>query len=698
MSDTAVAILGPFTGGLNLASDPSSIGDSDLQECINFNLDLDGSLVCRPPIVETANLAGTWTQRIVIIGRGVFSGGNYLIGSNTNGTYAFDGTTWTTIKTGLTSKVALQYNGYVWIIPAPGSVQSGGRWDGTTFTTHATLPEGEAAIFHKTRLFIVPGVTATTNTSRLKFSDTITSTTAINWTSTNIIDVSPGDGHNLIDIEVYNDNLILFKEDSTYILAYDLQVSDGILRNLNPVIGSSAYRCMLSYENSIFVLHEGKVYELIDYNYIQVNTKCPFVLDLSTPSGRSERVFISLVGDLLVVGYFNKNYCYNLVSKTWSEWKSDSSVLHNFGPLLDMPVAGVKDKIVKYYAGSRVTAQESVFYIQDTLDNVTTETTKELIVNHVTNPSFETNTTGWSPIGDAAPIISTSTDHAYSGTKSCKVQWQVDNTPGSGLTGINYTLTGLTIGQTYTASAWVYTPTGGWFANMLVPGDAFTTTNDTYDTWQEITAKFVATATSHLISLWPEWPGESSAGHTTYFDAVSVIASTSVTTEYFDGDTSGCSWTGTAHGSKSQRDTTNIDINCSIKTKNLDFASSFQFKRLMWWGADLLTSRNIEGRVNTVVVTFGTTWEELHEYTWDDLAGKTWDNPLSGGSPFNITEIANAATPGRLFTKFKKSIRFRQVNFVLNLKTKGYLTDGPARIFSVTAFVKAKELVSKQVG
>src|SRR5690349_18361248 len=89
------AKLGPFTGGLNLYSDPSSIADNELTACVNMELDLDGSLIQMPPTYEVAN-DDHWG--IVFIGSGVVNGTSYLIASTaTDGVYCFDGVTWTQV-------------------------------------------------------------------------------------------------------------------------------------------------------------------------------------------------------------------------------------------------------------------------------------------------------------------------------------------------------------------------------------------------------------------------------------------------------------------------------------------------------------------------------------------------------------------------------------------------------------------------
>ena len=369
--------LGPFVGGINTASDATAVADSELVDCVNFELDIDGSLVGRPPIVETTNNSGSWTNRIVIIGRAIFAGGNYLIGSNSDGTYAYDGTTWSTIQANLHSSVALQYNNHVYIVPKPGtkSTQQGGRWDGTTFTADADMPEGESAVFHKSRMFITPGDGNILLESRLRFSDPVAADDLV-WTGTNLIDVSPGDGENLIDIVVFNDNLLLFKHDSTYVLAYDLQPEDAILREISTTLGVTTRHCVAQYENSVFTFHEGNVYEIINYDFQRINLKVPFVFDGATPPSttRVDPVSLSVLGDRLVCRYYNRIYVYGLKTRTWSRWESADEDLHNFGRLVPFPSNPTQSVNVKYYAGSSIGSKEKMFYIPDGYDAVTKET------------------------------------------------------------------------------------------------------------------------------------------------------------------------------------------------------------------------------------------------------------------------------------------------------------------------------------
>lgn len=510
--------LGPFVGGLNTGSDPTAVADSELVDCVNFELDIDGSLVQRPPIVEVANNA---IDGATFIGSAVINNVSYLVLSSSAGTYLYDGTNYTTIKAGLESRKALQYRDKIYIIATPSSAQAGGYYNvGTAlWTTDASMPRGGSAVFSKSRLFVVPGEDAVTNASRLTFTDPITSDT-LSWSGTNIIDVSPGDGQNLVDLLVYNDNLILFKNDSTYVLAYDLQPSDAILRNINTTIGTTARYCTVVYENSIFIYHEGKVYEMINYDFNQINIKVPFLFDGTVPSGsRINPVFLSLLGDRLVVRYYNRIYIYGLKTKTWTRWESTSDVLQNFGPLIPFPSNPTQFINTKYYASVAISNYHNVIYIPDGWDSITKEST---------------------------------------------------------------------------------------------------------------------------IGLG------------------------------------------------------NLDISSRITTKNYDLADSHHYKKMMWWGADILTNQDVVGKAQAVTINFQVTWLDLSTKLWGDLTTSLWATPLS--NPIIVeTNIDITSKANRKFVKFKKTMRFREINYEVELKGDGSTATGPCRLFTLTAIIGSKETVSKQV-
>jgi hypothetical protein len=519
--------LGPFIGGLNTSSDPSAVADAELVTCTNMELDTDNSLKSRPPIQNTDDLFGTWTERIVLIGVGIFSAGTYVIGSNVNGVYQYSGGIWTLITNTFQAACMVQYADQVWLIAKPGSVNPGGAWDPVGgFVAKSNLPQGGAAIVYKERLFVVPGKNATSNTSRLVFSEPANfedyNPTGGNQAAPGVdfIDVSKGDGQKLVDLQVYRGNLLLFKEDSTYVLAYETSPTDAVVENINPVVGATQERCSLVYENTVYLYHEGSVYEIVNYDFNKINVKCAFIYDggVPTASTRVEPVFLGRIGDRLIVRYFNKIYAYGFRTRVWSEWVSASANLHNFGPIVGLPSNVAQSTNDIYYAGSSVKENKRVYAIRDGYD--------------------------------------------------------------------------------------------------------------------------------------------------------------STTDENFNGLT--------------------IPIACEVRTKNFDIGASHLFKRLSWWGADILSNNSVTGSAQPIVFSFQTTWGALKNggITWSQL--NTWGQPLTS-YPSVSTAVATGSGTQRRFVKFPKTLRYRQINFDIKMTTNGTTTDGPARLYTIAIATNVRQTVAKAI-
>lgn len=170
-----------------------------------------------------------------------------------------------------------------------------------------------------------------------------------------------------------------------------------------------------------------------------------------------------------------------------------------------------------------------------------------LRTNICTNPSFETNFTGWSPASGITPTLST--DYAYSGTTSLLVTKTT-----LGPQNLTYTTPAtLTIGAIYTASAYVRNAAGDSKPYITVTGigsSAATTITNT--AWTRLQYTFTATATSHDIAI---VAGTATIANSSfYLDAVLIEAS-GIAGIYFDGSSAAgdltYAWTGTAHASSS---------------------------------------------------------------------------------------------------------------------------------------------------
>lgn len=713
--------LGPFIGGLNTASDPTAIADAELAVCENFELDIDGSLASRPPLREIAGHTG-WTERIVMLCEAVFNGTYYLIGSNINGVYQYTGGVWTLITATIQACAAVQYADKVYLIAKPGSANPSGKWDPSGgFVAVAAIPKGQAAVIHKERLFIAPGVDSTTDSSRLKFSD------AGNFDSFpggNFVDIAQGDGSKLIDVIVFQDNLMCFKNNSTYVFAYDIRPSDAIVREISSTIGVEKQWNVVNYENQVYLFHRGKVYEIINYDFNNINVKVPFIRDTSAPSAlAAETMFLSLMEDKLICRFLKKVYVYGLRTRTWTEWKSIRNELQFFGPIVTLrPPTGSE-----YYAGSVVSAYRSVVQLFDESTNLTLEQTLD--------PDFEASDTytrvvanGWGN-ADNGLVYTTlggvAADYSVNGTKGLH-SLSTLNANRITILPVNKSNIDIKISVEFSAVAltqsffsslraryidennyyrvrYEFKTTGVVTAQLLKVVAGVTTTIGaaadmvgTYSANEVINLRLQVNGTSLKAKIWKASTIEPTSWTVTGTDSdLAAAASISFASIAITGVTNPLPVTA-RYDNLMLGDPTDLThlITCAARTKNFDMAISHQFKRLWWWGADIISNNEAKGIASPIVVNFSVTWDQLSAYRWDDLL--TWDQPLSALSTVETTTAGGSGVVRR-FVKFLKSLRYRQINFEIQLTTFGSTADGPVRLFSLTVLTESKQIVPKSV-
>ncbi len=100
-------------------------------------------------------------------------------------------------------------------------------------------------------------------------------------------------------------------------------------------------------------------------------------------------------------------------------------------------------------------------------------------------------------------------------------------TAGGPSPSVGTTIPALTIGQPYTASAYVYVPTGSLPVQLAVSGISTGTASTLTGQWERISYTFTATATSHTVQLLPV--GYPSYGRQVWMDAVQVQEGSSAT-------------------------------------------------------------------------------------------------------------------------------------------------------------------------
>lgn len=163
--------------------------------------------------------------------------------------------------------------------------------------------------------------------------------------------------------------------------------------------------------------------------------------------------------------------------------------------------------------------------------------------NLCTNPSFETNTTGWT--ATSATLTRTAGAGVF-GAYGGRVL--VSATNG----GAQYAGPATTNGAALVASVYVNAASsavrlqlninGGAVVELAHPGDGL---------WHRLEVTGTSAGSTSLVTV---YDSRSSAWTSYDIDGVQFETGVSLATTYIDGDQDGCTWTGTAHGSTSTRD------------------------------------------------------------------------------------------------------------------------------------------------
>jgi hypothetical protein len=150
-----------------------------------------------------------------------------------------------------------------------------------------------------------------------------------------------------------------------------------------------------------------------------------------------------------------------------------------------------------------------------------------ILRNWVTNPTFDVDTSGWVVGGSVPPVLTRTTSMTHSGAGAGLITWGTGGT----FPQIATTLTDLTIGKTYTASAWVNAPATNPALKLVIGGIGIGSPSTITGAYQQITLTFVATATTHSLQVWPDTSPTS--GQTGRVDDIQVEEGSVATT--FDG-------------------------------------------------------------------------------------------------------------------------------------------------------------------
>ena len=316
--------IGPFVGGLNTFSDETAIADNELTRCENFDLDLDGSLVSRPPIINrgiTFPLQATGNINVL----GYYYGpGNvpYLLASDgLSKTYYFNGSSWTLITNTFSAMSMAQFDHKAWLVAPYGSASAGGYWSPATgFVADTNMPKGDTIVAHKFRLWISGGRDALNNPTRIYYSNALSSPLGLWTASPDFIDIGAGDGQSVVRVSVYYNSLVIFRTNSIYSFQFTTDPDNGVTSLLVPNIGLANKSALAAWENYIYFIYDDKAYEFVNNRAQQINLKVP--LESGSRTGIFLPNAVSLFSNRVIFSFWDTLFVFSIRTRTWTTWKS----------------------------------------------------------------------------------------------------------------------------------------------------------------------------------------------------------------------------------------------------------------------------------------------------------------------------------------------------------------------------------------
>lgn len=368
--------IGPWPGGINTLSDPTAVADAEAVEITNFDIDQDGSLKSRPAFTPTATSGNRYGNRILGIYT-LLNGTAYVIFTSTDNSggnpstnyYNLNTQTYGTITATIAATAMVQYGNKAWLVSNPNQANSGGSWDGTTFTMIPSMPKGCTACIFKDRMFIGSGDQNTTNPSYVYWS--VGQDPSADWVTgpgAGSFVVSNGDGQSIRKIYSYAGSIVIFKTRSTYVYSYESDPAKGQVQIIQSTIGIDGLDCMIENESIMYVMSGGDLYSINNWVWEQLNIRVPFQFVDTHAGNWTRHCCLSAVGFRVIARYYDSYYIFNTKTRTFTLWTSTLTVDQLIkSPLIDT-VTGIDSYIGgNYYKWNGGSASNRLFNFKDAI-------------------------------------------------------------------------------------------------------------------------------------------------------------------------------------------------------------------------------------------------------------------------------------------------------------------------------------------
>src|SRR6478736_112927 len=322
-----------FTAGMENVPDVSAIQDNALAEIINMELDASGALVSRPPYVKLNNtpVGGQAIEFLGYFNRA--DGTTFAVVATTTQTRLWDPNTGTyTLIASFPASGCVQYQNRLYLVCR---TQAGGWWGETTpgsgtYTFQSLsggvkpMPKGDQIALFKERLFIA-GWGDSDERTKVYLSE-VTNTTGgdiNNWPPLNFFYVGRGDGQWITKLWAGPNDLTVFRNASAAYFSYDADPALGSLNKYEGNIGCDNKYSLAMYQNYVYVISNGALYQLISYQFYRRNDPAKFAFSpKTTATPYTVTSALSGLGSRMIVWYSGSIYVYNVTTNTWSEWES----------------------------------------------------------------------------------------------------------------------------------------------------------------------------------------------------------------------------------------------------------------------------------------------------------------------------------------------------------------------------------------
>lgn len=259
----------PFFGSLDTTSDISGMAEESSPDNLNVVYDQILSVMSRKGYTK---LLTTPTSSFI---GGMYSlyqstGTRQLVYASSNHLYKYDNAGGSTVLTGtpatFTSDKQWSMDEYQDSIYAGNGSDNLIAYNGTSYTIANAAISPQFVKVHKNRVYC-----ANKNSSTLYFSD---AGNPNSFPVNNFILINTNDGQNITGISEIMDNLIIFKDDSVWILTGEplgagntTTIGNLQLRQANGTGGCSAFRTICKVGQTLVFMHHTGIYALQNYSY-----------------------------------------------------------------------------------------------------------------------------------------------------------------------------------------------------------------------------------------------------------------------------------------------------------------------------------------------------------------------------------------------------------------------------------------------